>query len=178
MQRSAVVLWAVAVLSAAGQTSVRLSITEGGVGPINSKTPFNVAEISRLFPKLKVSAGADMTEGQEFPTIEVRDSNGLLFTVMPDADQKQIHSIVTKRGDFYRGKGSIGSPYSQLFGMTVSDACYWGKEELSDDLICQSPGSKSIFLLFQGRFNKSNPTTPDLGRMRVSEVFWSAVAAR
>jgi len=154
-----------------GKTSV--VITASGVGPLNAGTPFKISAIAKLFPGLKVAAGVDMTEGMEFPTIEVIDSRGVLLEIVPVPNQSVIYSVMTKRKEvLHRGRGQIGSSYPEIFGAKLSKACSPGSEEMSDKLICQAPESDSIHLVFGG-LDSTSPSPAELKNMRIMEIYWT-----
>jgi hypothetical protein len=153
-----------------------ISITEQGVGPLNTTTPFDIARIAVLFPRLSVVAGVASTEGVEFPTIRIMDGQTQLFLVAPGEDRKTIGSIVvTNERILHDGRQKIGLAYSELYGAAISNQCFPGKEEDSGKIICRASSSSRVRFVFSGvsdRPDGSLPSINALRTMRVIEMFW------
>jgi hypothetical protein len=81
--------------------------SEDGVGPLHKDTESTVSHIRTLFPRLKVVAATDMSEGIEFPTIEVRGGQTVLLEILPD-QAKDIRLIVIRSPTVQYALGRVG----------------------------------------------------------------------
>jgi hypothetical protein len=172
---AALVLFSMALL---GQQTPLLEVTETGVGPITSNTAFSVSHLKELFPNFKVVTTKSSSEGIEFPTITVLDGQTELLEAGPTEDGSRVAGVVIKSSRVtYRGRGKIGSSYSEVFGDAVSDLCFGGKEELDGMVICRASSTSHITYLFGGDSGVSGGSVPAiliLKTMRVKEVWWRA----
>jgi hypothetical protein len=162
--------------AAEGQQKPAITITETGVGPINAKTPFNIAVLKRLFPGYRVVAGTGSYEGMDYPIIKVMDGTSELLEITSDGDSKAIFSISTTSPRVtLDGKGVIGLLYSEVFGKEVSPHCYEGKENDSGLVFCHRPASSHIGFVFDGVSDdpfSDMPSIAALRKWRVKEIFW------
>ncbi len=157
-----------------------ITLTERGVGPITSRTPFRVAAIAKVLPGLKVVATRGSFEGFDFPTITVLDGETELFIIGPSEGEKSVGSVVvTSNQVLYNGKGRIGSLYSDIYGDSLSDKCVPGAEDDTGKVFCPAVSSSHIRFVFSP-VNDSDAVLPwpqTLKRMRVSEIVWRPDAA-
>lgn len=155
--------------------TVAIALTEKGVGPITSTTPFKITTIAKLFPTLRVVAGTGSFEGFQFPTIRVFDGKTELFIIGQGKREKTIGGIAIKSDKVvYNGKGKIGSLYSDIYGDTVSDQCDPGAEDDTGKVFCRASPSSHIRFVFAPVSDSDAvlPWTQALKRMRISEIGW------
>ena len=95
-----------------------------------------------------------MSEGIEFPTVEVRDGRTLLLEIVPEEGNKGIRDIIIKSDKVkVRSGGQVGFRYSQIFGNKVPARCGFGSEEYSDNVICDTGVNSRIS--FIGWFSRT-----------------------
>ena len=95
-------------LAAQDNRGTTLMMTEKGLGPITAATPFDLSEIARLLPTLRVIQGVASSEGIEFPTIRVMAGQVQLFIISPEEGNRRIASIVVSNGRVgHVGKGKV-----------------------------------------------------------------------
>lgn len=157
-------------------TNTPITISETGVGPINSSTPFNRKEVQKLLPSLKVKRSTSSTEGEEFPILEISDKQGLLFTINPDGDAKRIYSIVTESGRVMNSLGhKLGQTYKTVYGGKAAQ-CAAGEEERSGTVFCQAPNSKHIGYQFytdgDDGVDGEVPPLKVLNKWKIKAIFW------
>ena len=159
------------------QVRAPIVVSEAGVGPLNGKTESSVRHIAALFPGLKVVAGKDMSEGIEYPTVEVRDGSTVLLQILPEDNNNGIRVIMIRSSKVqHRGAGHVGSRYLEIFGNKVSDQCEFGAEEYSDNVICPASFKSHTYFIFEPVGSGTNGELPSIDRIknaRVIEMSWS-----
>ncbi|MGB9080909.1 MAG: DUF1131 family protein [Desulfuromonadaceae bacterium] len=176
-------LWVILVVGWIGSASANnipvsnaITISEKGVGPINGKTPFSQKEVQKLLPKLEVAQVSSMTEGEEFPILEVSDKKGLLFTINPDSNAKLIYSIVVGKDRVTNSLGHrTGQSYKEVYGGFPAE-CVAGEEERSGTVFCLAPKSRHIGYQFASKKGDSlDGEVPQLKMLNtwiIKSVFW------
>ena len=154
-------------------------VSEESVGPLKAKTEYNVRHIATLFPGRRVVTATHMSEGLEYPTIEVRDGRTVLLQIVPYFDQG-IGSVIVKSNKVrVRSGGRLGFRYSQIFGNKVSDElCRFGSEEYSNNLICSVGVNSHISFVFERVKSDPNRDLPSIDQIksaRVIEIWWFPV---
>jgi hypothetical protein len=156
-------------------TNTPVTISEAGVGPLNGNTPFNRKEVQKLLPSLKVKTNTSMTEGEEFPILEVSDKQGLLLTINPDGDAKRIYSIVAKSDRVVNSLGhKIGQTYKAVYGGRAAE-CEAGMEEQSGTVFCIAPNSKHVSYQFGSEHDGVDGEVPPLkflNKWKIRAVIW------
>jgi hypothetical protein len=146
-------------------------VSEDGVGPLNANTQSDVRHIAALFPGLTVVAATDMSEGTEFPTVEVRDGRTVLLEILPETDDRGIRGILIKSGKVKLRSGrQVGSRYSDIFGQKVSDLCEFGAEEYSANVACDAGVKSRIAFIFEVVGSGPNGELPSIDRLKSARV--------
>lgn len=162
-------------LAANSSMSIPVTLSEAGVGPINGSTPFNRKEVQKLLPNLKVKRSTSMTEGEEFPILEVSDKQGPLFTINPDSEAKRIYSIMIENDRVVNRLGhKLGQTYKAVYGGRAAE-CAAGAEESSGTVFCQAPNSKHITYQFYTDGDGVEVEVPPLkilNKWKIKAVFW------
>lgn len=117
-----------------------------------------------------------MTEGEEFPILEVSDKKGVLFTINPDSDRKRIYSIVVEKDSVTNSRGHrIGQSYKEVYEGRRAE-CVAGEEERSGTVFCLAPGSQHIGYQFASK--KGDGPDGEIPRLKIlnqwiiRSVFW------
>jgi hypothetical protein len=181
--RIGLILSGICLIAAATRSPVNaqyltpILVSENGVGPLNGKTESSVRHIAALFPRLKVVAATDMSEGMEFPTVEVRDGRTVLLEILPEKDNRGIRGILIKSNKVkLRTGGQVGSRYSEIFGNKLSNQCEFGAEEYSDNVICDASVKSHISFIFEQVDREPNGELPSIDQIksaRVIEISWN-----
>jgi hypothetical protein len=153
------------------QSRPPIVVSEEGVGPLNAKTESSVRHIAALFPGYNVVAATDMSEGDEFPTVEVREGRTVLLEILPEKDNRGIRNILIRSSQVkVRTGGQVGSRYSEIFGNKVSDLCTFGAEEHESNVFCDAGVKSRISFGFEPVGSGPNGGLPSIDQIKSARV--------
>jgi hypothetical protein len=163
--------------SAAVALAAEPVISDAGVGPIRTKTPFSVAAIQKLFPTYQVKKSVSYTEDEPYPVILI--SAGGKPVLIINAEEEGSRSIFSVQvvGGLYAKSSPwpIGTQFSSIYRSGTDKSCAPGEEEMAGSVICTAPGTQHIRLVFEGNWDGSDGVVPPpsyLKRYTVSQIAW------
>ena len=155
----------------------RLTISNKGVGPINSSTRFNIHDITVAFPNYSVVEQLNFQEGESYPIISVSKGAKTLMTLNPTSDLKSIYSVVVEDNLISNSLNHrLGTLFSDIFtDLSNSYTCQAGAEEMSGKVLCLPPKSGNLLYLFTGKWSGPDGQTPPSEVLRgwaLESIIW------
>ncbi len=154
----------------------------GGVGPLNAQTPFNLHDITAVFPNLNVAQQTNFTEGQAYPIITVSKDLKLLLTINPELKHEKIFSVMVHDNLIGNQLGvAIGMPFRDVYSYGHTEECAAASEELTGKVLCYAPRVGNILYLFSGKWSGPTNAIPPqevLGDWKIEAIIWKPPAER
>jgi len=136
-------------------------LSENGVGPINATTSFNMHQITLAFSNYNVVEELNYQSGNPFPVIRVSEGVKTLLTVIPDASQQNIYSIIVEDNVVSNSLGHhLGTIYSDVYSYGQTEECQAGTQDMADKVICYAPKKPNILYVFNGKKDNKKTTVP------------------
>lgn len=152
-----------------------LSANHDSLGPIGATTPFDGAELEGLFPGASVVRSVGSTEGESYPTLRVVIAGDTVAEVR-SRDEVVVHSVEVFGTPAAGGLGTlVGNRFDAVFGDGAEPDCRAGMEEESGLVLCGSPLSARVTLVFAGSFDGPDGLLPPqevLASWTVQRVIW------
>lgn len=151
-------------------------VTGDKVGPVSVATAFDVAAVTRLFPKFEVSAAVSSALEPGAHVIRVSDHGKTVLELYPTGDGARVASVLVLSGIVQDENGvHIGSTYREIFPPAKPTGCMAGAMEKRGRIYCPQPNSNRIIYEMQGV-----PPAPDgqvpppeaLADWRVTAILW------
>lgn len=143
-----------------------LKLSEQGVGPLTSSTPFRTDVISEKLPAYDITPFTAFFNGEPSTLLRVtyHGTPWLIITPLPGTEQIQSISLLTEHIET-EPYAAIGSHLSDIYSENSLQLCdnnttYRGK------LTCRSPRSTKIFYLFNA------PSEAPGSDRKVEEILW------
>ncbi|PWQ99803.1 DUF1131 family protein [Leucothrix pacifica] len=155
----------------------RLTISNKGVGPINSTTRFNIHDITVAFPNYSVVQQLIFQEGESYPVISVSKGAKRLMTLNPTTDLNSIYSVVVEDNLISNSLNHrLGTIFSDIFtDITNNYTCQAGVEEMSGKVLCLPPQASNMLYLFTGKWSGPDGKTPPPDILRgwaLESIIW------
>ena len=147
---------------ATSEVSNRPSVSDLGVGTITATTPFNIHDITVMYPNYSVVEELNFQEGEQYPIISVSKGANTLFTVNPTLDLKSIYSIVVEDNQINNSLSHrLGTLFSDIF---IEDNkvfnCQAGTEQMSGKVLCLAPNATKLLYQFSGTWSGPDTQLP------------------
>ncbi len=155
-------------------TSIVLSAN--GVGPINATTSFNMHQMTLAFNDFNVVEELNYDAGSPFPVIRISEGVKTLMTIIPDASQQNIFSIIVEDNLIINSLGHhLGTNYSDVYANGQHEDCQAGTNDMSGKVMCYAPKTPNILYVFNGaRAGESGivPTEDVLQGWGLESIIW------
>lgn len=152
-----------------------ISVSDAGVGPITTDTPFDLEILRDKFPAYSINKTMISTEGEEFIRYDVADEIGLLFSINPDRTGG-IFSVVIENDRITDSAGiRIGARFADIYPAALHATCYPGMEEYSGTLSCHALGADQVLYVFTGQWDGPDDHRPPNDILRtwtVDKIVW------
>ncbi len=136
----------------ASLNNAEIVLSEDGIGPINTQTPFNIHQITEAFQNYEyhVEEIKTQNEGKDsYPVIRVSKGTDTLLLINPALDQTKIFSVVVKDKLVGNALGHwIGMKYGSVYSYGQLEQCASGTEGLSGKVLCYAPKSGNVLYMF------------------------------
>lgn len=151
-------------------------LSADGVGAINASSSFNMHQITLSYSKFSVVEELNYHTGTPYPVIRVADGVKTIMTIIPDAAQKSVYSVIVEDNTIINSLGHhLGSPYKTVYG-EKAEQCQPGTEDMLGKALCYAPKTPNIIYVFHGK-TASNlegklPSTEDLQEWVLETIIW------
>ncbi len=136
-------------------------LSENGVGPINATTSFNMHQMTLAFSNYSVVEELNYQSGNPFPVIRVSEGVKTIMTIIPDASQKNIYSIIVEDNVISNSLGHhLGTIYSDVYSFGQTEDCQVGSQDMAGKVICYAPKTPNILYVFNGKKSNANVAIP------------------
>jgi len=151
-------------------------LSENGVGPINATTSFNMHQMTLAFNDLNVVEELNYQAGSSFPVIRISEGVKTLMTIIPDASQQNIFSIIVEDNLIINSLGHrLGTNYSDVYADGQYEDCQAGTNDMSGKVMCYAPKTPNILYVFNGtRAGETGivPTADILQAWGLESIIW------
>ena len=147
-----------------------------GVGALNAASSFNMHQVTLAFGKYDVMEELNYHTGTPYPVIRVADGVKNLMTIIPDASQQNIYSIIVEDNLISNSLGHrLGTPYKTVYA-EKKEKCQAGTEDMLGKALCYAPNTPNIIYVFHGKSGNATdgklPSTEDLQEWSLESIIW------
>ena len=151
-------------------------LSAGGIGPINATTSFNMHQITLAFSDYGVVEELNYHSGSPFPVIRISEGVKTIMTIIPDASQQNIFSIIIEDNLIINSLGHrLGINYSEVYTDGKNEDCQAGANDMSGKVICYAPKTPNILYVFNGKWDGELgkvPTADILQGWGLESIIW------
>lgn len=164
-------------LTTNANNSSHLIVSDQGIGPINSKTPFNIRDIGLVFPDYSIVEQLTFQEGESYPIISISKGAKTLMTLNPTMDLKSIYSVIIEDNLITNSLNHrLGTIFGDIYTKNQDDLkCQAGVEEMSGKVLCIPPNSSNLLYLFMGKWDGPDAEVPPsniLSGWTLESIIW------
>jgi hypothetical protein len=145
------------------------------LGPLAADTPFSEEALATLFPSASIRTSTRTSEGEPYPVAHIARGGTPLLDVH-SGDGSTIYSVEILDGVTIEGLGvQRDASWAEVFPVGSVPYCNPGGEEESGQVVCQSPVSEHLLLLFGGDWNGPDGKLPPrevLVHWRLERLSW------
>lgn len=157
-----------------------ITLTAKAFGGITAKTTYDLTAIQALFPADEVREAKGMTEGMEYPMLEIVRDHKVVAALLPTADGQQpekVMCVATNSKEVRQKFGvKIGDSYRKVYKGQMAPGCMAGMEEMSGQVICPAMNASSIYYVFTGKWDGVDGTVPPVTVMQkhftLQQIIW------
>ena len=136
-------------------------LSENGIGPINATTSFNMHQITLAFSDYNVIEEINYLSGHPFPIIRVSEGVKPILTIIPDASQQNIYSVIVEDNIITNSLGHhLGTSYSDVYSYGQTEECQLGSQDMAGKVLCYAPKTPNILYVFNGQKSATNTKVP------------------
>ncbi|MEE9444221.1 MAG: DUF1131 family protein [Cocleimonas sp.] len=151
-------------------------LSADGIGSINASSSFNMHQITLAFSKYNVVEELNYHTGTPYPVIRVADGVKTIMTVIPDAAQQNIYSVIVEDNTITNSLGHhLGTPYKTVYAERA-EQCQAGAEDMLGKALCYAPKTPNVIYIFNGKSGSSVegklPTDEDLQDWILESIIW------
>lgn len=154
----------------------KISLSADGIGAINADSSFNINQVTLAFGNYNVVQELNYHTGRPYPVIRVADGVKNLMTIIPDASQQNIYSVVVEDNLISNSLGHhLGTPYKTVYA-EKAEQCQAGSEDMLGKALCYAPKTPNIIYVFHGKSGSAVdgnlPSTEDLQEWSLESIIW------
>jgi len=156
--------------------SDEIILSADGIGVINASSSFNMHQITLSYSKYSVVEELNYHTGTPYPVIRVADGVKTIMTVIPDAAQKNIYSVIVEDNAIINSLGHhLGTPYKTVYA-EKAEKCQLGSEDMLGKALCYAPKTPNIIYVFHSKANSNLegklPSAEDLQEWVLETIIW------
>jgi hypothetical protein len=154
----------------------KIMLSAEGVGALNAESSFNMHQVTLAFGKYNVVEELNYHTGTPYPVIRVADGVKNLMTIIPDASQQNIYSVIVEDNLITNSLGHhLGTPYKTVYS-EKAEQCQAGSEDMLGKALCYAPKTPNIIYVFHGKTGSAVdgklPSTEDLQEWSLESIIW------
>ncbi len=154
----------------------KIMLSADGVGAINADSSFNMHQVTLAFGKYNVVEELNYHTGTPYPVIRVADGVKNLMTIIPDASQQNIYSVIVEDNLITNSLGHhLGTPYKTVYS-EKPEQCQAGSEDMLGKALCYAPKTPNIIYVFHGKSGSAVdgklPSAEDLEEWSLESIIW------
>lgn len=154
----------------------KIVLSADGIGAINASSSFNMHQITLAFSKYNVVEELNYHTGTPYPVIRVADGVKTIMTVIPDAAQQNIYSVIVEDNTISNSLGHhLGTPYKTVYE-EKAEQCQAGAEDMLGKALCYAPKTPNVIYIFNGKSGSSIegklPSDEDLQDWILESIIW------
>jgi len=146
---------------AENQEDKSIILSENGIGPINATSSFNMHQVTLAFSDYNVIEEVNYQSGHPFPVIRVSEGVKSMMTIIPDASQQNIYSIIVEDNLIANSLGHhLGTSYSDVYAYGQNEECQLGSQDMAGKVLCYAPKTPNILYVFNDQKATTNTSIP------------------
>ncbi len=154
----------------------KIILSAKGIGTLNADSSFNMHQVTLAFGNYNVVEELNYHTGTPYPVIRIADGVKNLMTIIPDASQQNIYSVIVEDNLISNSLGHhLGTPYKTVYAKKV-EQCQAGSEDMLGKALCYAPNTPNIIYVFHGKSGSSVdgklPSTEDLQEWSLESIIW------
>ena len=111
-------------------------------------------QMTVAFSKYSVVEEINYREGQPFPAIKVSEGINTIMSIIPDASQQGIYSVIIEDNIIKNSLGhALGTLYNEIYAYGQNEQCQPGNADFSGKLLCYAPKHPNILYVFNGAWD-------------------------
>jgi len=143
------------------QEDKSIVLSESGIGPINASSSFNMHQMTLAFSDYNVIEEVNYQSGHPFPIIRVSEGVKSMMTIIPDASQQNIYSVIVEDNIISNSLGHhLGTSYSDVYAYGQNEECQLGSQDMAAKVLCYAPKTPNILYVFNGQKTSTNTSIP------------------
>lgn len=151
-------------------------LSADGIGAITSSSSFNMHQITLSFSKFSVVEELNYHTGTPYPVIRVADGVKTVMTIIPDAAQKSIYSVIVEDNKITNSLGHhLGIPFKTVYAEKI-EKCQPGTEDMLGKALCYAPNTPNIIYVFHSNTASSLegklPADEELQEWVLDTIIW------
>ena len=154
----------------------KIMLSADGVGALNAESSFNMHQVTLAFGKYNVVEELNYHTGTPYPVIRVADGVKNLMTIIPDASQQNIYSVIVEDNLITNSLGHhLGTSYKTVYS-EKAEQCQAGSEDMLGKALCYAPKTPNIIYVFHGKSGSAVdgklPSAEDLQEWSLESIIW------
>jgi len=154
----------------------KITLSADGIGAINADSSFNMHQMTLAFGNYNVVEELNYHTGTPYPVIRVADGVKNLMTIIPDASQQNIYSVIVEDNVINNSLGHpLGTPYKTVYAKKT-EQCQAGTEDMLGKALCYAPNTPNIIYVFHGKSGHAVdgklPSKEDLQEWNLESIIW------
>ena len=151
-----------------------ITMSTEAIGAINSKSTFNMHDITVAFPDYSVVEELNYHLGAPYPVIRISKGVKTIMTINPDQSQKNIFSVIVEDNLVKNELGHpLGTSYSEIYTYGQNEECQLGTEDMAAKVLCYAPKTPNILYVFNGKGGGTNmPPADVLQGWSLESIIW------
>ena len=154
----------------------KIMLSADGIGTLNADSSFNMHQVTLAFGQYNVVEELNYHTGTPYPVIRVADGVKNLMTIIPDASQQNIYSVIVEDNLITNSLGHhLGTPYKTVYAEKI-EQCQAGTEDMLGKALCYAPKTPNIIYVFHGKSGNTIdgklPSTEDLQEWSLESIIW------
>ena len=154
----------------------KISLSADGIGTLNADSSFNMHQITLAFGNYNVVEELSYHTGTPYPVIRVAVGVKNLMTIVPDASQQNIYSVIVEDNLINNSLGHhLGTPYKTVYA-EKEEQCQAGTEDMLGKALCYAPKTPNIIYVFHGKSGHAVdgklPSAEDLQEWSLESIIW------
>ncbi len=161
---------------ASTEQEAKIILSADGIGTLNADSSFNMHQVTLAFGDYNVVEELNYHTGTPYPVIRVADGVKNLMTIIPDASQQNIYSVIVEDNLITNSLGHhLGTPYKTVYA-EKTEQCQAGSEDMLGKALCYAPKTPNIIYVFHGKSGHAVdgklPSKEDLQEWVLESIIW------